>query len=70
MLVIETIANGTRTVRVRKDWNPSRISRAYVPPTRFHHIDADACKVQTLLLRHGAEIAADLGLGRAQLWTR
>ena len=51
MLVVEYHRNGTTTVRFRKDWNPSRIGKAYTPPIRNHVASKDAYSIQTALLR-------------------
>jgi len=50
-LIIEYFNDGRRVVRVRKDWHPGRISRAYTPPMRNHVQSADAHRLQTLLLK-------------------
>lgn len=50
MLVVEKTANGQRIVKIEKDWNPSRISQAH-HRQKYHFMDTDACRVQTLLLR-------------------
>ncbi len=47
MLVIEYLSNGTRRVRLHKDWNPGRISKAYTPPLKNHVESRDAHRIQT-----------------------
>lgn len=51
MLVIEHNANGTTTVKIKKDWSVARISRAYIPPTRNNLTTCDAYRIQTALLK-------------------
>jgi hypothetical protein len=50
MLIIEYSSNGRHIVRLRKDWHPGRIGRAYTPPVQ-RTISKDAFRIQTLLLR-------------------
>lgn len=52
MLIIEQTTNGRNIVRVRKDWSPSRIGKAYTPPAQ-HNVDKDAYKLQTALIGKG-----------------
>lgn len=56
MLVIEYNSNGRNIVRLRKDWNTSRISRAYIPPLKTYQFDRDVERLQTALIatRKGA----------------
>lgn len=49
MLIIEYNSNGKHIVKLRKDWHPGRIGRSYTPPRQ--PMSADACKIQTLLLK-------------------
>ncbi len=35
MLVIETTHNGQRMVKIKRDWHPNRIGRAYNPNKNF-----------------------------------
>ena len=51
MLVTESTSNGRTIVKVRKDWNPSRIGIAYTPPLQRIVPSATAYKLQTALLR-------------------
>lgn len=51
MLVIEYFSNGQRRVRLHKDWNPSRIGRAYTPPLRNLVTSRDEVRLQSALLR-------------------
>jgi hypothetical protein len=55
MLVIERTSNGRTTVRLQKDWNPNRISRAYTPPAPKPQHDRDAYVIQTALLNRGSK---------------
>lgn len=50
MLVIEYLSNGQRRVRLHKDWNPARISKAYTPPMKNHVQSRDAHRIQTALI--------------------
>jgi hypothetical protein len=50
MLIIETTKNGKRMVKIKKDWNPSRIGKAYTP--KYFDITHDAYRLQTALLQH------------------
>lgn len=50
MLIVEHCANGQRIVKLKKDWHPSMLSKAYIP--RQRNIPSDSMyKVQTALLR-------------------
>lgn len=52
MIILEHNANGTVTVRFKKDWHPDRIGRAYVkPPQRDNVASKDAYRLQSALLR-------------------
>jgi hypothetical protein len=51
MLIVEYTTNGRNVVKVRKDWSPSRIGRAYTPPKPT--ADKDACRVQTAFIGKG-----------------
>ena len=55
MLVIEYLSNGQRRVRLHKDWNPGRISKAYTPPMKNHVQSKDACRIQTALIGRGTK---------------
>lgn len=35
MLIIETLTNGQRIVKVKKDWHPNRVGRAYNPNKNY-----------------------------------
>jgi len=48
MLIIERQSNGSTVVKIKKDWNPSRIGRAYTPPQ--NPLTRDAYRLQTALL--------------------
>lgn len=50
MLVIEYTSNGRNIVKLVKDWNPSRISRAYTPPLKNYVIGRNAERLQKALL--------------------
>ena len=50
MLVIEHNANGTTTVKIKKDWHPGRISLAYIPKQRVRYSQQEFI-IQTALLR-------------------
>lgn len=50
MLVIETTHNGQRMVKIKRDWHPNRIGRAYNPNKNF--VDSASMeRVQAALLR-------------------
>lgn len=49
MLIVEYTTNGRNIVKLRKDWSPSRIGKAYTPPKPT--ADKDAYRLQTALLR-------------------
>lgn len=70
MLIIEQTSNGRTTVRLHRDWSPSRIGKAYIPPPKFHYLDADACRWQSRLRTWGAPFVRDEAYGRVQQWTR
>lgn len=53
MLVIEYLSNGQRKVRLHKDWNPGRISKAYTPPKQNNVQSRDACRIQTAFIGKG-----------------
>ena len=53
MLIIEQTTNGRNIVKVRKDWTPSRIGRAYTPPAQNNLQDKDAYRLQSALLNKG-----------------
>lgn len=53
MLIIETNSNGTRIVKMHKDWNPSRVSKAYTPPSKRTPQDKDTARLQTALIGRG-----------------
>lgn len=49
MLIIETQSNGKNIVKIKKDWHPNRIGRAYNPNKNY--VDSLAMeKVQAALL--------------------
>ena len=35
MLIIETDTNGQRIIKIKKDWHPNRIGRAYNPNKNY-----------------------------------
>ena len=51
MLVIEYNVNGRNIVRLRKDWHPGRIGRAYTPPLKNNVESRDAYRIQSALLK-------------------
>lgn len=51
MLRIETTSNGRTIVRIVKDWNPTRISRSYVPKPAMYDHSRDHIRLQTALLK-------------------
>lgn len=55
MLIVEYKANGKNIVKVRKDWSPSRIGRAYTPPIKNHVQSKDAYKIQTAFIGKGVK---------------
>lgn len=51
MLVIEHQSNGKRIVKLHKDWHPSMMCKAYMPPRR-NYVDSDEMRlVQSGLLK-------------------
>ena len=54
MLIIEYKNNGRNVVKLRKDWTPARIGRAYTPPKQNNVQSDDAHKLQTALIGKGA----------------
>ena len=53
MLIIEQTDNGRTIVKIRKDWSPSRIGKAYTPPVQNPVHDKDAYRLQTSLIGKG-----------------
>ena len=53
MLIIEQTINGRNIVKIRKDWSPSRIGKAYTPPAQNNLQDKDAYRLQTSLIGKG-----------------
>ena len=51
MLITERTSDGRTVVRLRKDWNPSRIGKSYVPPLKNYVTSHDALRIQAALLR-------------------
>jgi len=52
MLITERTSDGRTVVRLHKDWHPSRIGKAYVPPTKNYVTTHDAQRLQAALLRN------------------
>ena len=50
MLVTERTSDGRTIVRLHKDWHPSRIGKAYVPPLKNYVTSTDALRLQKALL--------------------
>lgn len=51
MLVIETNSNGQRIVKLRKDWHPGLMGKAYIPKPK-NYVDSDEMRlVQSGLLK-------------------
>lgn len=51
MLVIETQSNGKRVVKLRKDWHPGMMCKAYMPKPK-NYVDSDEMRlVQSGLLK-------------------
>ena len=48
-LMIETLNNGKRIVRLHRDWHPGRIGLGYVKYQK-NHLDRDASRLQGALL--------------------
>jgi hypothetical protein len=49
MLIIETQSNGQTIVKIKKDWHPNRIGKAYAPSKNY--VDSGFMeKVQAALL--------------------
>lgn len=55
MLIIEYGSNGRNIVKLRKDWTPARLSRAYIPPRKTYQFDKDERRVQTALIGKGVK---------------
>ena len=53
MLIIEQTTNGKNIVKIRKDWTPSRIGKAYTPPAQNNVQSKDAYRLQTALIGKG-----------------
>jgi hypothetical protein len=53
MLIIEQTTNGKNIVKVRKDWTPSRIGKAYTPPAQNNVQSKDAYRLQTAYIGKG-----------------
>lgn len=53
MLIIEQTTNGRNIVKIRKDWSPSRIGKAYTPPAQNNLESKDAYRLQTALIGKG-----------------
>lgn len=53
MLIIEYKNNGRNVVKLRKDWTPARIGRAYTPPKQNNVESRDAFRIQTAYLNKG-----------------
>ena len=53
MLIVEYLSNGQRRVRLHKDWNPTRISKAYTPPMQNNMKSRDAVRIQTAYIGKG-----------------
>lgn len=51
MLRLETTSNGRTIVRLHKDWNPTRIGRAYTPRPQMYDHHRDLTRLQTALLK-------------------
>jgi hypothetical protein len=51
MLVIEHTSNGQRIVKLRKDWHPSMMSKAYQPRQKNYVDGIHMQRLQTALLR-------------------
>lgn len=51
MLVIEHQSNGQRIVKMKRDWHPSMIGKAYVPPRKNYVDSAEMRFVQSGLLK-------------------
>lgn len=50
MLITERTSDGRTVVRLHKDWNPSRIGKAYMPPPQNNLRSIYAEMLQTGLL--------------------
>ena len=50
MLITERTSDGRTVVRLHKDWNPSRIGKAYTPPPQNNMESRYAEMLQTGLL--------------------
>jgi hypothetical protein len=53
MLVIEYKTNGKNIVKIRKDWSPSRIGKAYTPPAQNNVQSKDAYRIQSAFIGKG-----------------
>jgi hypothetical protein len=50
MLVIEQLNNGQRIIKIKRDWHPNRIGKAYTPNKNY--VDSISMeRVQSALLR-------------------
>jgi hypothetical protein len=55
MLIIEYKSNGRNIVKLRKDWTPARLSRAYIPPRKTYQFDKDERRIQIALIGKGVK---------------
>lgn len=55
MLRLETTSNGRTIVRLHKDWNPTRIGRAYMPRPQMYDHQRDYYKLQQALLKEAKQ---------------
>lgn len=53
MLIIEHTSNGQRIVKIKRDWHPSMLSKAYIPPLKNYVDSRSMERLQTALLKKG-----------------
>lgn len=56
MLRVETTSNGRTIVRLIRDWNPTRIGRAYTPKPQMYDHQRDLTRLQTVLLKEAGYV--------------
>lgn len=55
MLIIEHTSNGQRIVKIKRDWHPSMLSKAYIPPLKNYVDSRSMERLQTALLKKGKQ---------------
>lgn len=58
MLVIEHQSNGQRIVKIKRDWHPSMMGKAYIPRPKNYVDNLPMQRLQTALLKKGKQHAS------------